>query len=102
MPRSKSFAKRVVRKIPAGFRQQLMGGVSKVAGNPFAQELASDMAAASAGTAASAAMPGSQVVAVPLAYGATRRGMSALSRYAAKQQQKIKVKRMEKRGKRSY
>jgi hypothetical protein len=93
MPRSKSFAKKVVKKIPAGYRQKFVGAVSRVAGNRLVQAIGSDIAAGAAGAASAGVAPGSQYFVAPAAYMGTQAALGGVARWSAKQQQKIKAKR---------
>lgn len=97
MPRSKSFVKRQVRKIPAGFRQRAVGTVARVTRNPYFQAIAPNVASAIVGAGSDAVAPGSSVITAPAAYIGTRYAINKTSKWSAREHQKIAAKRRQQR-----
>jgi hypothetical protein len=93
MARPKSFIKRQVRKIPAGFRQKAVGTVAKVTRNPYFQAIAPSVASAVVGAGSDAVAPGSSAITAPAAYVGTRYAVNKTSAWSTRQHQKIAAKR---------
>lgn len=97
MPRSKSFFKRQIRKIPAGFRQKTMGTVAKVTRNPYFQAIAPNVVATVVGAGSNAVAPGSGAVTAPAAYLGTQMAVRKANKWSTKEHEKIATKRRQQR-----